>query len=116
MVLPSKTRVCFKNLPPSAAEQDLKEFLIQTSKQKIEITDCKVLKNAKGKSRKVAFVGFRHEDQAKFIVENFHRAFMGMSRLAVEPAVSKKDEDAETKGVTMQEDKKVKELMERDRS
>jgi len=94
----SKTRVCIKNLPPTANEQDVKEFLTETSKQRIEITDCKVLKNAKGKSRKVAFVGFRHESQAKYIVDNCHRVFMGMTRLSVEPALAKKDEeDTESK-------------------
>ena len=70
-----------------------------STKEKIEITDCKVLKNAKGKSRKVAFVGFRQESQATFVVESFHRTFMGMSRLTVELALTKKDEELDPKKV-----------------
>lgn len=88
----SKTRVCIKNLPPTATEQDVKVFLKETSKERIDITDCKVLKNAKGKSRKVAFVGFRQEEQAKYVIDTFHRTFMRLSRLSVEPALSKRDE------------------------
>ena len=91
MAVVSRTRVCIKNLPPTATENELKEFLC-TSAQKqetVEITDCKVLRTAKGKSRKVAFVGFRREEQAKYVVEHFHRTFLGMSRLSVEPATAK---------------------------
>ena len=101
----SKTRVCVKNLPPTATEHDLREFFqhsgtttktttTTTTTPKIEITDCKVLKNSKGKSRKVAFLGFRKEEQAAYIVSHFHRTFMGMTRLSVEPAMAKKEEDA----------------------
>jgi multiple RNA-binding domain-containing protein 1 len=92
MAVASATRVCIKNLPLNTTEDDLKEFLVESSKQKLEITDCKVLKNAKGKSRKVAFVGFRHEDQASFVVETFDKSFLRMSRLSVEAALPKKNE------------------------
>eukprot|EP00934_Nitzschia_sp_Nitz4_P005479 Nitzschia sp. Nitz4//scaffold228_size32365//24691//27129//NITZ4_007909-RA/size32365-processed-gene-0.33-mRNA-1//1//CDS//3329542828//5469//frame0 len=102
----SSTRVCIKNLPPTATEQDVKEHLKETSKQPIDITDCKVLKNAKGKSRKVAFVGFRHEHQAKYVVDTFHRTFMRMCRLAVEPAMRKKDEQPIATGETEKRDNK----------
>ncbi|CAJ1934458.1 unnamed protein product [Cylindrotheca closterium] len=94
----SDTRVCIKNLPLHTFEQDLKEFLVESiGNTKLEITDCKVLKNAKGKSRKVAFVGFRDASQAKMVVEKFDKAFMRMSRLSVQPALTKpekKDEKA----------------------
>mmetsp|Transcript_25054 Transcript_25054/g.61723 ORF Transcript_25054/g.61723 Transcript_25054/m.61723 type:complete len:824 (-) Transcript_25054:1384-3855(-) len=91
----SETRVCIKNLPLHTFEQDLKEFLIESSNTKLEITDCKVLKNAKGKSRKVAFVGFRDASQAKMIVEKFDKAFMRMSRLSVQPALTKPEKKVE---------------------
>jgi len=95
----SKTRVCIKNLPPKTTEQDLKEFLSKTTDKatKVQITDCKILKNAKGKSRKVAFVGFRYPEQAEYVIQAFHRAFLNMTRITVEPAVAKKDENDETK-------------------
>lgn len=94
MTVASATRVCIKNLPLTTTERDLKEFLTESSKLKLEITDCKVLKNAKGKSRKVAFVGFRNADQASAVVESFDKSFLRMSRLSVEPATAKKDENA----------------------
>ena len=85
MGVSSGTRVCVKNLPPNTTEQDLKEFLFNssssTNQMRLEITDCRILKNEKGKSRKVAFVGFRQIDQANFVVETFDKAFLGMSRL-----------------------------------
>lgn len=94
MGVSSGTRVCVKNLPPNTTERDLKEFLFNSSSSKnqmrLEITDCRILKNEKGKSRKVAFVGFRQIDQANFVVETFDKAFLGMSRLSVEPALAKK--------------------------
>jgi multiple RNA-binding domain-containing protein 1 len=92
----SKTRVCIKNLPPKTTERDLKEYLLnqsRQSKEELQITDCKILKNEKGKSRKVAFVGFRSEDQARHVIRTFHRAFLNMTRITVEPAVARKDAD-----------------------
>ena len=59
---------------------------------KIQITDCKILKNAQGKSRKVAFVGFRQPEQAAHVIERFHRTYLNMSRITVEAATAKKDE------------------------
>ncbi|KAL3934283.1 MAG: hypothetical protein SGBAC_009961 [Bacillariaceae sp.] len=95
MATTSETRVCIKNLPLHTFEQELKEFLIESSNGKLEITDCKVLKNAKGKSRKVAFVGFRDVSQAKMVVEKFDKAFMRMSRLSVQPALVKPEQKTE---------------------
>merc|ERR1712166_763240 len=115
----SKTRVCIKNLPPKTTEHDLKEFLLNeekkrcrsqkqgsketvdddddndddnnTSQQKIlQITDCKILMNSKGKSRKVAFVGFRQPEQALHVIETFHRTYLNMSRITVEAATAKR--------------------------
>jgi len=107
----SKTRVCIKNLPPKITEQDLKEFLLNELGQqkhhkqasnknggddgavRLQITDCKILKNAKGKSRKVAFVGFRQPEQALQVIEKFHRTYLNMSRITVEAATAKRDEN-----------------------
>lgn len=102
----SETRVCIKNLPLNTFEQDLKEFLIESSgSTKLEITDCKVLKNAKGRSRKVAFVGFRDANQAKMVVEKFDKAFMRMSRLSVQPALAKQEKKPEEKPAPVVEKK-----------
>jgi multiple RNA-binding domain-containing protein 1 len=106
----SKTRVCVKNLPPSATERDLREFFRESAIEKVEITDCKVLKNVKGKSRKVAFLGFRKEEQAAYIVSHFHRSFMGMSRLSVEHAIAKMDESKEEQKTATKGENETKSL------
>ena len=114
----SKTRVCIKNLPPKTTEQDLKEFILKEQRQggkndddgmkKLEITDCKILKNAKGKSRKVAFVGFRQPEQAARVVEKFHRTYLNMSRITVEAATAKKDDNEKGKDVDAKKKSKSK--------
>ena len=75
------SRVCIKNLPPSCNESDLRSHLTiknssstnsntnssssnssNSSKSKcpnVIITDCKILRTKDGKSRKLAFVGFK---------------------------------------------------------
>jgi multiple RNA-binding domain-containing protein 1 len=94
----SRTRVCIKNLPPKTTEHDLKEFLLEGNKNNknnipLQITDCKILKNEKGKSRKVAFVGFRNPEQATHVIQTFHRTFLNMTRITVEAAMAKKEAD-----------------------
>ena len=52
------TRVCIKNLPLSFDEGKLKAHL-QSSIASLILTDCKLLKTKDGRSRKIAFVGFK---------------------------------------------------------
>jgi multiple RNA-binding domain-containing protein 1 len=85
----SQTRVCIKNLPPVTTEEDLKDFLREQAKIPLDISDCKILRNVKGVSRKVAFVGFRQPGMAKYTVENFHKTYLRTSRLSVELALAK---------------------------
>ena len=85
----SQTRVCIKNLPPVTTEDDLKDFLREQAKIPLDISDCKILRNVKGVSRKVAFVGFRQPEMAKYAVENFHKTYLRTSRLSVERALVK---------------------------
>jgi RNA recognition motif-containing protein len=60
------SRVCIKGLPPSCTEANLKSHLSNSSKsnnrQSVIVTDCKILKTQDGKSRKLAFVGFKTPD------------------------------------------------------
>ena len=63
------TRICIKNIPPSFDEAKLRRHLLEgargsTSSDDLTITDCRVLKTKDGKSRKLAFVGFKLPDQA----------------------------------------------------
>ena len=58
----STTRICVKNLPQSFDEFKLKNHLqtsIHPSQSSLVLTDCKVLKTKDGRSRKIAFVGFK---------------------------------------------------------
>jgi multiple RNA-binding domain-containing protein 1 len=90
----SGTRVCIKNLPLHTSARDLKDFL-SNQKEPLEITDVQVLKNKQGKSRKVAFVGFRFAKQADFAVNHFDKSFMRSSRLSVQPALAKTEKSKE---------------------
>ena len=112
----SKTRVCIKNLPPTTAEVDLKDHLRDGSAVSLVINDCKVLRNAKGKSRKVAFVGFRDAEMAAHVIERFNKSFLRASRLLVEPATAKKDEDQQKEALAAREAKESKEVHSKDKS
>ena len=89
------TRICIKNIPPSFDEAKLRRHLLEgargsTSSDDLTITDCRVLKTKDGKSRKLAFVGFKLPDQADRAVRAFHGTYAKTSRLTVELAFSKK--------------------------
>ncbi len=56
------TRICIKNVPPSFTEPKLRSHLTTNARQKLIITDCKILRTKDGKSRKLAFVGFKDEE------------------------------------------------------
>jgi multiple RNA-binding domain-containing protein 1 len=83
------TRICIKNLHPSFDETKLKSHL-RNAQPCLHITDCKLLKTADGKSRKIAFVGFQTASQAESAVSYFDKSFAGTARLSVSLAFSKK--------------------------
>ncbi|KAL7471201.1 hypothetical protein ACHAXS_011465 [Conticribra weissflogii] len=87
----STTRVCFKNLPPSFDENKLKKHLQSSSKDPLILTDCKILKTKDGRSRKIAFVGFKNPEMAQNAVSYFDKSFALTSRLSVSLAFSKKE-------------------------
>lgn len=86
----TSTRICIKNVPPSFDEIKLKSYL-QSSQPSLKLTDCKLLKTKDGRSRKIAFVGFKTHDMAETAVSYFDRSFALTSRLGVSFAFSKKD-------------------------
>eukprot|EP00978_Attheya_sp_CCMP212_P011952 scaffold29670_cov55-Attheya_sp.AAC.5 len=60
------TRICMKNVPTSFDEKRLEQHILQSAassssarQTKIVITDCKILKTKDGKTRKLAFLGFK---------------------------------------------------------
>jgi len=95
------TRICIKNVPPTFDDAKLRRHILEsgpplTSTSNLTITDCRILKTKEGKSRKLAFVGFKTHDQAVRAVEAFHGTYAKTSRLAVELAFSKKASAEET--------------------
>mmetsp|Transcript_11802 Transcript_11802/g.24906 ORF Transcript_11802/g.24906 Transcript_11802/m.24906 type:complete len:923 (-) Transcript_11802:15-2783(-) len=89
------TRICIKNVPPSFDETKLRRHLLESGPSTISssntfITDCRILKTKDGKSRKLAFVGFKTYDQATRVVDAFNGTYAKTSRLTVELAFSKK--------------------------
>ena len=86
----TSTRICIKNVPPSFDEAKLKSYL-QSGQPSLKLTDCKLLKTKDGRSRKIAFVGFKTQDMAQAAVSYFDKSFALTSRLGVSFAFSKKD-------------------------
>jgi len=83
------TRVCIKNVPPNFTETKLRSHLNANSHLALSITDCKVLRTKDGKSRKLAFVGFKDAGMAKHVISFFDKSFAATSRLTVEAAFTK---------------------------
>ena len=66
VVIENTSRVCIKNVPPSCNESNLKSHLMSSSTSvggsgsgSVIVTDCKIIRTKDGKSRKLAFVGFK---------------------------------------------------------
>jgi multiple RNA-binding domain-containing protein 1 len=78
------SRIIVKNLPKDATESQLKQFF----SVKGEVTDVKLLKDADGNFRRVAFVGFRNSNEEESMVRFFNNNYIGTSKVAVEPAKS----------------------------
>jgi multiple RNA-binding domain-containing protein 1 len=84
------TRVCIKNIPIGYDEQQLQAFLIKESKLPLLITDVKILRRkSDSKSRQLAFLGFRSQEQATHVVQHFHKTYCRTSRMSVEYALAK---------------------------
>jgi len=87
----SKTRVCIKQLPPNITEEKLRRHLLScptatASKQQLLITDCRIVRTKGGKSRHMAYVGFKEASMASFIISYFHNSFLHTNRILVEAA------------------------------
>ncbi|KAJ1911504.1 Multiple RNA-binding domain-containing protein 1 [Mycoemilia scoparia] len=55
------------------------------------ITDCKILKNNYGESRRIGFVGYKTPEEAEAAVKYFNRSFIDTSRITVELSKPKGD-------------------------
>eukprot|EP00586_Coscinodiscus_wailesii_P023059 CAMPEP_0172503774 /NCGR_PEP_ID=MMETSP1066-20121228/172206_1 /TAXON_ID=671091 /ORGANISM="Coscinodiscus wailesii, Strain CCMP2513" /LENGTH=178 /DNA_ID=CAMNT_0013279653 /DNA_START=11 /DNA_END=545 /DNA_ORIENTATION=+ len=90
----NNTRLCFKNLPPTIqTRQKLTTHILTLPRhhhpQQLQLTDIRIIKTRDGKSRNMAFVGFKTPEMARNVRKFFHRSFVGMHRLSVEVAFGK---------------------------
>ena len=76
------SRIIVKNLPKNATEGQLRTFF----SAKGEVTDIKLLKDADGNFRKVAFIGMREPGTESTLVKLFNNNYIGTSKITVEAA------------------------------
>ncbi|KAI1334377.1 hypothetical protein F5Y15DRAFT_409703 [Xylariaceae sp. FL0016] len=73
------SRVFVKGLPPTITESDLRKHF--AAKPGLSITDVKCIPN-----RRIGYIGFKNPQEANNAVKYFHRTFIRMSKISVEPA------------------------------
>ena len=82
------SRVIVKNLPKFVTEKELKEHF----KDLGVVTDAKIAKDEKGQSRKFGFVGFKDPNAATLAKKNYNKTYLGVSKVLVELAKTRDDE------------------------
>ncbi|KAG2239680.1 hypothetical protein Bca52824_091519 [Brassica carinata] len=85
-----RSRICVKNLPKEVAEARLRDVF----SKKGEITDAKLLRSNEGRSRQMAFIGFRSEQEAQEAIKYFNNSYLDTFRISVEIARKVGDENA----------------------
>lgn len=76
------SRIRVSNIPKFATEKELQEHF----KELGEITDCRVVKDQNGISRKFGFIGFKDPNSAALALKKFDKTFIGASKIRVEKA------------------------------
>lgn len=76
------SRICVKNLGKLTNEKQLKDLF----GTKGEVTDVRIVKTKSGKSRQLAFLGFRTDVQAQEAINYFNNTFLETARIIVESA------------------------------
>ena len=89
------SRICVKNVGKNTSDKQLRELF----SKKGEVTDARVLHTKDGKTRRIAFVGFRNASQAEEAVAYYNNTFIGLSRITVELAKRVNDKDLLAKKV-----------------
>lgn len=79
-------RICVKNLPEKITETELIELFSHIG----NITDVYMLKNGNNKFRRVAFIGYRSEEDAKKSQEYFDKTLVFNHKISVEMAEEEK--------------------------
>lgn len=65
----SPTRLILSNLPPSLSNALLRGHLARCPPAPPRLTDCKILLKPDGTSRRIAFLGFNHTDDARRVLD-----------------------------------------------
>ncbi|XP_018469350.1 multiple RNA-binding domain-containing protein 1-like [Raphanus sativus] len=73
------SRIYVKNLPKEVEEARLRDVF----SKKGEITDVKLLRSMEGRSRQMAFIGFRSEQEAQEAIKYFHNSYLDTFRISV---------------------------------
>lgn len=76
------SRIIIKNIPQNVTEYDLQEHF----SAKGDVTDVKIVKTDKGKSRLFAFIGFKSESQGKDSIKYFNNSYLKTNKIQVEEA------------------------------
>ncbi|KAL5730232.1 hypothetical protein ACHQM5_003080 [Ranunculus cassubicifolius] len=77
-----ESRLCVKNIPEYVSISRLKDHF----SQKGQVTDVKLLRTKCGRSKRVAFVGFRTEGEAQAALKYFHNSYIDSSKINCEVA------------------------------
>src|SRR3569832_2269945 len=76
------TRLCVRNLPKDAIEDDIRNWLLK-GRSDMQITDCRVLHKGK---QSLAFVGMSSAEHADEMIQQYNRTYYRTSRVVVERA------------------------------
>ena len=79
---PPSSRLCVKNIPKHLTLARLREHFAERG----EVTDAKIMKTSDGKTRQMAFVGYKTEEDATKALEYFNNTFVDTSKISVEYA------------------------------
>ena len=76
------SRVIIKNIPNKVNEEKLRDLFEQCG----QVTDVKLQKCSRGKSRHFGFIGYRSDQEAQAAVKHFNKTFLNSVRIEVEIA------------------------------
>jgi multiple RNA-binding domain-containing protein 1 len=83
------SRIIIKNVPKVFTEKEVTAHFGQS----YTVTDCKVARDAQGKSRGFAFVGFKGASDAAAAQKKFNNTFLGASKIRIEAARLRDEEE-----------------------
>ena len=83
----AKSRLIIKNLPKDVKADNLKQLFSRFG----TVTDIKLQYNSRGTFRKLAFVGYMHEEEVANAQRYFDNTFIDTSKITVEVSLPPND-------------------------